>query len=94
MAEAGASICLVQRQPNDGASPDLATLHSIQALGVKVQVVYCDLADLEAVKAVFPKALDVMGGHIHILVNCAGIQRRSPSIDFSETDWDDVSSAR
>ncbi|KII87775.1 hypothetical protein PLICRDRAFT_42270 [Plicaturopsis crispa FD-325 SS-3] len=31
-----------------------------------------------------------MGGNIHVLVNCAGIQRRSPSVDFSENDWDDV----
>jgi NAD(P)-dependent dehydrogenase (short-subunit alcohol dehydrogenase family) len=31
-----------------------------------------------------------MGGRIDILVNCAGIQRRSPSLDFLETDWDDV----
>lgn len=31
-----------------------------------------------------------MGGRIHILVNCAGIQRRSPCVDFSEKDWDDV----
>ncbi|KAM6503437.1 hypothetical protein JOM56_000380 [Amanita muscaria] len=31
-----------------------------------------------------------MGGQIHILVNSAGIQRRSPSLDFSEEDWDKV----
>jgi 2-dehydro-3-deoxy-D-gluconate 5-dehydrogenase len=84
----------VQRQPTEGASPNLATLQSIQALGVKVEVVYCDLGDLDATKGVFQKALDAMGGSIHVLVNCAGIQRRSPSIDFTENDWDDVSSVR
>ena len=84
----------MQRQPNNGANLNLATLHSIQALGAKVQVVQCDLGDLDAAKGVFQKALDVMGGQIHILVNCAGIQRRSPSVDFAEKDWDDVSSAR
>jgi 2-deoxy-D-gluconate 3-dehydrogenase len=94
LAEAGASICLVQREPADGARPNLATLDTIQPLGVKVEVVYCDLGDHEAVKGVFQKALDIMDGQIHILVNCAGIQRRSPSVDFAETDWDDVSSAR
>lgn len=31
-----------------------------------------------------------MGGDIHVLVNCAGIQRRSPAVQFSERDWDDV----
>jgi len=89
LAEAGASICLVQREPASGVSPNLATFDTIRALKVKVEVVYCDLADLEATKGVFQKALDVMG-EIHILVNCAGIQRRSPSIDFAESDWDDV----
>lgn len=31
-----------------------------------------------------------MGGEIHVLVNCAGIQRRSPAVQFPEKDWDDV----
>ena len=52
---------------------------------------FCDLSDLAAVKGLFQKALDAMGGTIDILVNCAGIQRRSPSVSFSEQDWDDVS---
>jgi 2-dehydro-3-deoxy-D-gluconate 5-dehydrogenase len=94
LAEAGASICLVLRQSPEGVSPNLATLTAIQALNVKVQVIYCDLGDLDAVKGVFQKALDVMGGQIDVLVNCAGIQRRNPSVDFSENDWDDVSSVR
>ena len=46
--------------------------------------------NLDAVKGLFQRALDAMGGRIDILVNCAGIQRRSPSLDFLETDWDDV----
>ena len=53
-------------------------------------MVHCDLNNLDAVKGVFQRALDVMGGRIDVLVNCAGIQRRSPSVDFLETDWDDV----
>lgn len=51
---------------------------------------HCDLNNLNAVKGLFQKALDTMGGRIDVLVNCAGIQRRSPSLDFLETDWDDV----
>lgn len=39
----------------------------------------------------FQAALDAMGGEIHILVNCAGIQRRSPAVQFSDLDWNDVS---
>ncbi len=55
-----------------------------------MEVVHCDLSNLDSVRSVFQKALDVMGGRIDVLVNCAGIQRRSPSLDFLETDWDDV----
>ncbi|KZP24900.1 NAD(P)-binding protein [Athelia psychrophila] len=84
LAQAGASICLVQRD-----STNLATHDTIKAQGAKVEVLHCDLADLEAVKAVFGKAVALMG-EVHILVNCAGIQRRAPSVDFSEQDWDDV----
>ncbi|KAG5650833.1 hypothetical protein H0H81_010882, partial [Sphagnurus paluster] len=90
LAEAGASICLVQRNAPEGSQPNHETLNAIRATGATAEVVHCDLDNLEAVKGLFQKALDVMNGQIHILVNCAGIQRRSPSVDFSEADWDDV----
>lgn len=90
LAQAGASICIVQREPPSGNEPNTATADAICALGGSVKIVYCDLADLDAVREIFPKALEVMGGNIHVLVNCAGIQRRSPSVSFSENDWDDV----
>lgn len=92
LAQAGASICLVQRGPPSGGEPNTAssTADAIRALGGNAQIVHCDLADLDAVRELFPRALEVMGGNIHVLVNCAGIQRRSPSVSFSERDWDDV----
>lgn len=68
----------------------METANTISALGVTVKTVYADLADMESVKTIVPQALEAMGGEIHILVNCAGIQRRSPSVDFPEKDWDDV----
>ncbi|KAH8087165.1 NAD(P)-binding protein [Cristinia sonorae] len=86
LAQAGASICLVQRP----GSANLETFNAITALGSTVKIIECDIADLESVKTVFDKALDALGGEIHVLVNCAGIQRRSPSLSFSEQDWDDV----
>ena len=86
LAEAGANVCLVRRP---GSTND-ETANAIAATGRNVKIVECDLADLEAVKGLFQKALDAMGGEIHILVNCAGIQRRSPAVQFPESDWDDV----
>ncbi|KAG6819947.1 hypothetical protein H0H93_007153 [Arthromyces matolae] len=90
LAEAGASLCLVQRNSPEGTPPNTETRDAIRALGAVAEIVYCDLDNMEAVKGLFQSALDIMGGQIHILVNCAGIQRRSPSVDFSENDWDDV----
>ena len=90
LAQAGASICLVQREPPSGSEPNMATADAIRALGGSVKIVHCDLTDLDTVRELFPKALEVMNGNIHVLVNCAGIQRRSPSVSFSEKDWDDV----
>ncbi|KAF7795690.1 hypothetical protein EIP86_006855 [Pleurotus ostreatoroseus] len=86
LAEAGASLCLVQRP----GSTNLETYNTIQALGRTVKIVGCDISDLDSVRTLFQRALDAMGGEIHVLVNCAGIQRRSPAVSFSEKDWDDV----
>jgi len=71
-------------------SQNLDTYNAITALGKSAKIVECDVADHEAIRNLFEKALDAMGGQIHVLVNCAGIQRRSPSVEFSEKDWDDV----
>lgn len=88
LAEAGANICLVVRPST--ASTNHATADAIAALGRTVKAVQCDLEDLDAVKQIFSQALEAMGGDIHVLVNCAGIQRRSPAVLFPERDWDDV----
>ncbi|TFY73699.1 hypothetical protein EWM64_g10314 [Hericium alpestre] len=90
LAEAGASVCLVIRNPPADAQPNLETVNAIRAKGHTAEYIFCDLGDLEAVKGLFQHALDAMGGQIHVLVNCAGIQRRSPSVAFSEQDWNDV----
>lgn len=83
LAEAGANIVLVQR------SNDTSTQEEIKALGVRCEIIHCDLINLEDVKQVIPNAIETMGS-VDILVNNAGIQRRSPAVDFSEQDWDDV----
>ncbi|TFK21615.1 NAD(P)-binding protein [Coprinopsis marcescibilis] len=96
LAEAGASIVLVQRH---AVEPNYATYNALKALFANddpanqriVEIVHCDLDNLEEVKGVFNRALDVAPGKkIDILVNCAGIQRRAPAVDFGETEWDEV----
>lgn len=52
--------------------------------------VVADLADRENLNAAFSRSLELLGGKIDILVNCAGIQRRHPSEEFPMSDWDEV----
>ena len=84
LAEAGADIALLQRSPEQSEVKE-----EIESLGRKCLIVPCDLENVEQVKAAIPNVVSHFG-KIDILVNNAGIQRRSPSVDFSELDWDDV----
>ncbi|EJU02337.1 NADP-binding protein [Dacryopinax primogenitus] len=85
LGEAGASVCLIQRNTSNTSTRD-----ALRLLGVKAEIVPCDLANLDEVRTVFDRALEMMGGEIHVLVNCGGIQRRHPAVDFPEKEWDEV----
>jgi len=85
LAEAGADIAGLDRI---GCK---ATCEYVRALGRHYHESVVDLgevsvADLNDVVVRIVKEF----GHIDIMVNNAGIIRRTPAIDFSETDWDDV----
>lgn len=84
LAEAGATIALLQRNPADDT-----VQKEIEAIGQKAIIVACNLEDQTQVKQAIPTVVEQLGS-IDILVNNAGIQRRSPSLSFSEDDWDDV----
>jgi 2-dehydro-3-deoxy-D-gluconate 5-dehydrogenase len=85
LAEAGASVCIAQRDLENTATAD-----AIRAKGGKAQMVQCDLRNMEEAKGVFQKALDVMDGRIDILINCSGLLKRKPSLEVSEEEWDSV----
>ncbi len=84
LAEAGADVLVV-------ASSDRIneTAAKIAALGRKSVALKLDLGDVKAVPKVVDAAMKNFG-KIDILLNCAGIIRRAPSLEFSEKDWDDV----
>lgn len=92
LGEAGAGICVVARPGNTNST----TIDALRALPVDPQrnsqhvTIECDLGDLDDVRTLFDRALKIMNGEIHVLVNCAGIQRRSPAVDFTDEDWDAV----
>lgn len=84
LAENGADVVLVQRDKSN-----LKTKQSIEKLGRKAYVVAADLSKKEEVQKVVSEALSLVP-RIHILVNCAGIQRRGPAEEFTDQDWEDV----
>ncbi|KAA6414087.1 MAG: 2-deoxy-d-gluconate 3-dehydrogenase [Lasallia pustulata] len=84
LAEAGADILLAQRDDSE-----TSTKQAIEALGRKATIYPADLSSQASVAALVPTIL-LEGHRIDILVNCAGIQRRHPSHQFPDTDWNEV----
>jgi 2-dehydro-3-deoxy-D-gluconate 5-dehydrogenase len=85
LAEAGADIASLDRAGCGG------TCESVRAMGRKYFESVVDLreASVDDLKAVVARIVNELG-RIDILVNNAGTIRRTPAIDFSEADWDDV----
>lgn len=85
LAEAGADIASLDRTGCEG------TCESVRALGRKYHEAVVDLraASVEKLSDVVANVVDELG-RIDILVNNAGTIRRTPAVDFSEQDWDDV----
>ncbi|CAO3649142.1 unnamed protein product [Mucor fragilis] len=85
LAEAGADVCLLQRNIQD-----LSVYNEIVALGRQCHIVPLDVNDQASVKACIPLVLEKFDDKLDILVNNAGITKRSPAVDFLEDDWDSV----
>ncbi|MCX6167749.1 MAG: 2-dehydro-3-deoxy-D-gluconate 5-dehydrogenase KduD [Ignavibacteriales bacterium] len=83
LASAGADILLVDHVSSE------ETLKEVNDLGRKAEQLVINLMEDGAVQKTVDKALDVFG-KVDILINNAGIIRRTPAIDFSEKDWDEV----
>lgn len=85
LAEAGADIASLDRVGCGG------TCEAVRAMGRKYFESVVDLreASVGDLKAVVERIVSELG-RIDILVNNAGTIRRSPAIDISEADWDDV----
>ncbi|SPO07629.1 related to 2-deoxy-D-gluconate 3-dehydrogenase [Cephalotrichum gorgonifer] len=85
LAQAGASICLAQRDVSNTATAD-----QVRKLGRRVVVLPCDLRDMQQSKLIFDRALEAMDGRIDVLVNCGGLLQRKDSVDVMEEDWDNI----
>lgn len=85
MLEAGAHVVMV------GASSKSSVLAArYQEKGWKAWGLQCDLGDHDELVRGFNRALELLDGEIDVLVNAAGIQRRSKSEEFPLQDWEDV----
>ncbi|HUA85900.1 MAG TPA: SDR family oxidoreductase [Bryobacteraceae bacterium] len=85
LAEAGANV-IVHGSRADGLEEVCA---AARASGVKAAGIVADLADPEAPGRLFAAALEQFGS-IDILINNAGILRRSPAADYPMKDWNEV----
>ncbi|RJP63402.1 MAG: 2-dehydro-3-deoxy-D-gluconate 5-dehydrogenase KduD [Ignavibacteriales bacterium] len=83
LANAGADIVIVDIVDDD------ETKERIAAMGNKVMRIQTDLSKYENIQDVVSKTIAEFG-KVDILFNNAGIIRRTPAVDFSERDWDDV----
>ena len=83
LAGAGADLVLVDR---DEATE---TSEKIHALGRKAITIAADLGAITPIPSIVQKSIESFG-KVDILVNNAGTIRRTPAVDYSEKDWDEV----
>ncbi|MBL0332946.1 MAG: SDR family oxidoreductase [Chlorobi bacterium] len=85
LAEAGCNIVLVARNERWLEKKS----EEINNLGVKSHVIKYDLSNLNDLNNIVIESRDIFG-NIDILINNAGIIRRSKAEDYSLNDWNDV----
>lgn len=85
LAEAGADVACHSRAEGGAAE----AIEAVTALGRKAASVVGDMAEKDAPKQVAAAALAELG-KIDILINNAGMIRRSPAVEYSEEDWSTV----
>jgi NAD(P)-dependent dehydrogenase (short-subunit alcohol dehydrogenase family) len=61
----------------------------IKQIGRRSLAIACDVSDRASLQAVLDGACAEFG-KVDILVNCAGITKRAPTVDMSETDWNAI----
>ena len=85
LAQAGADVI-----PSARRAPEVAAAASeIERLGRRSLAATCDVTSEPSLQQLLQQALSTFG-KVDILVNSAGISKRSPTLDLSEQDWDAI----
>lgn len=85
LMEAGAAVCIMDINPKAEQ-----TAQKYRDQGYECYAVISDLGNDETRERDFQKAVDKLGGHLDILVNGAGVQRRYASEEFPLEEFDFV----
>ena len=85
LADAGADVIASSRRPEEVAR----TADEIEAKGRKTLRQPSDVRDRQSLEKLRDGAVSQFG-KVDILVNCAGITRRAPTVDFPETVWNEI----
>ena len=85
LAQAGANVIATGRR----ADLVEAAAEEIRKAGVKSLAISCDVGDTASIEAVLEGAKREWGG-VDILVNSAGITKRTPTLDVAPSEWNSI----
>jgi NAD(P)-dependent dehydrogenase (short-subunit alcohol dehydrogenase family) len=85
LAEAGANVVATGRREDLVRS----IAEEIQALGRKSLAVACDVASRASIEALHTDVSKEFG-RVDILLNAAGVTRKTPSLEVSEAEWNQI----
>ncbi len=85
LADAGASVVASSRRQEQ--VDEVAT--EIEAKGAKTLRIASDVCDRASLQHVCDSTLQEFG-KVDILINCAGMTKRAPTLDFPESTWDTI----
>ena len=85
LAHAGASVAVTDRPDNASAAD--AVQREIQGKGGIARAYALDVRDLPDIRKIVDQVVAEMG-RLDIMVNNAGVQVRSPSVEVTEEEWD------
>ena len=85
LAEAGADVVATSRRAEQVA----AAAKDVEERGRRTLRITSDVSDKSSLEKMRDQTITEFG-KVDILVNCAGRTKRAPTIDFAETDWNDI----